>query len=214
MNRPLQSQDILIILKIVATGGQRPEPTALAKSLNISPSQVQASIRRLQSSSLLHADGLGGLPNTSALEEFLVHGLKYCFPLERGGIVRGMPTSYAAPPLNGWIAVGEDPVPVWPYPDGSATGIGFAPLYATVPFAACGDPVLYEYLALVDAIRGGRARDRRLAGTELIRRLREARTARADYSVSGLERSCASSSRKLEQLPQPDRPGSVDGDLA
>jgi hypothetical protein len=42
-----------------------------------------------------------------------------------------------------------------------------------VPKAARRDPVLYELLALVDALRDGRARERRMAERELSTRLRE-----------------------------------------
>ena len=38
---------------------------------------------------------------------------------------------------------------------------------AHVPVAALRDPMLYKYLALVDAIRDGRARERKLAEQEL-----------------------------------------------
>jgi hypothetical protein len=40
-----------------------------------------------------------------------------------------------------------------------------------VPDAARSDPKLYELLALVDAIRVGRARERKLAESELEKRL-------------------------------------------
>jgi hypothetical protein len=41
-----------------------------------------------------------------------------------------------------------------------------------VPHAALRDPALYELLALVDAIRDGRARERNLAERVLVRRLK------------------------------------------
>ncbi len=50
-------------------------------------------------------------------------------------------------------------------------GYAFAPLYRTVPEAALRDPALYELLALVDAIRDGRARERNLAQKALEKRL-------------------------------------------
>ena len=50
--------------------------------------------------------------------------------------------------------------------------VGLGPLYRTVPAAALRDPILYELLALVDALRDGRARERQLAAQELIARLR------------------------------------------
>jgi len=48
--------------------------------------------------------------------------------------------------------------PVWPWPDGDTRGIALEPLDKTAPIAALRDPVLYEFLVLVDAIRDGRAR--------------------------------------------------------
>jgi hypothetical protein len=44
-------------------------------------------------------------------------------------------------------------------------------LYQSVPQAVANDQKLYELLALVDAIRDGRARERNLAISELTRRL-------------------------------------------
>jgi hypothetical protein len=61
--------------------------------------------------------------------------------------------------------------PVWPYPEGPVRGIAFAPLHKNVPQAALADARLYELLALSDALREGRARERKLAAAELERRI-------------------------------------------
>jgi hypothetical protein len=111
-------------------------------------------------------------PNISGLEEFLVHGLKYSFPAEHGEVTRGIPTSYAAEPLKSEIAVSNDLPPVWPWHDGNTRGVGLEPLYKNVPRAALRDPALYQLLALVDAIRDGRARERNLAERDLVDRLK------------------------------------------
>jgi hypothetical protein len=112
-------------------------------------------------------------PNRANLKEFLIHGVKYAFPVHRGGIVRGSPTAHAAPPLKQQIAESFDPPPVWPDASGSARGVEFSPLYKNVPAAARRDPKLYELLALVDAIRDGRAREREIAIRELTARIDE-----------------------------------------
>lgn len=108
--------------------------------------------------------------NKSALLEFLIHGLRYVYPAERLGITRGVPTSYAAAPLNAQFSIGELP-PVWPHPEGTVRGEGLQPLYKSVPGAALRDPDLHAWLALVDAVRSGRAREREAATRELSRRL-------------------------------------------
>jgi hypothetical protein len=140
----------------------------------MSPSEVHAAVKRAQGSRLLHGSELGERPNYSAIEEFLIHGLKYVFPAERGELTRGVPTSYAAEPLRQVIALGDEPPPVWPFAAGSQRGIAFEPLYRQAPKAALGDPVLYEFLALVDALRDGRARERKLAEEMIVGRLRSA----------------------------------------
>ena len=61
--------------------------------------------------------------------------------------------------------------PVWPDPDGEVRGESLAPLHKSVPYAAKNDAQLYALLALVDAIRGGSARERDAARKELERRL-------------------------------------------
>ncbi|HEX4602934.1 MAG TPA: hypothetical protein VH724_03000 [Candidatus Angelobacter sp.] len=138
----------------------------------MSVSEVHAAVKRAEAAHLLHGPDLGGNPNGKALEEFLLHGLKYVFPAQHGAMTRGLPTSYAAEPLRRHIRAGDEPLPVWPDPGGPVRGAAFEPLYRSVPAAARRDPCLYELLALVDAIRDGRARERKIAEKELLMRLR------------------------------------------
>lgn len=161
------------MLKIVASGFRGPY-AQLAGELAMSTSEVHASVKRAQSAKLIHGPELRNRPNLAALEEFLVHGLKYAFPAERGEFTRGVPTSYAAEPLRDVIAKGNEPIPVWPYPQGKERGIAFEPLYKTAAGAALRDPAFYEYLVLVDALRDGRARERKYAEQELHRRFEKA----------------------------------------
>jgi len=69
--------------------------------------------------------------------------------------------------------LGDEMPPVWPYSEGTAKGVSFEPLYKTVPFAALHDQLLYECLALVDALRDGRVREKQIAERELRSRLRK-----------------------------------------
>ncbi len=140
----------------------------LAAALGMSASETHAAVKRAVASGLV--DGVTRKARKAALLEFLLHGLRYVFPAEWRGVTRGVPTSYAAPPLSSEFATGDLP-PVWPHPEGTSRGEGLAPLYRSVPDAALRDPQLYEWLALVDALRSGRARERKLAANELERRL-------------------------------------------
>lgn len=84
-------------------------------------------------------------------------------------MTRGMPTAYAAPPLSDLIHAGLDPIPVWPDAEGEVRGELFKPLFRFAPAAARADSKLYECLSLIDALRGGRARERNLAKEHLTR---------------------------------------------
>jgi hypothetical protein len=76
--------------------------------------------------------------------------------------------------LRALIAPTNDPIPVWPYEEGKQRGVSLAPVYKTAPKAALRDESFYELLVLADALRDGRVRERKIAETELHRRLREA----------------------------------------
>jgi hypothetical protein len=174
MNLATKPQDVLVLVKLCEYRSEaRPSYSALASELAMSQSEVNHSVRRLQSAGLLHDGNLGEKPILSAVEEYLIHGVKYSFPAEHGRIVRGMPTSYAAEPLSNIIEPGDDPIRVWPDPRGEKRGIALIPLYKSVPAAAKRDPILYARLAMLDAIREGGARVRKVAERELIKNLRK-----------------------------------------
>jgi hypothetical protein len=86
-------------------------------------------------------------------------------------MTRGVPTAWAAPVMAGKVAINDTEMPVWPDPDGTKKGFAVEPLYSSAPVAAQNDPGLYGLLALVDALRLGRARERAIAAKEIERSL-------------------------------------------
>jgi hypothetical protein len=166
----LKAQDVMVALKLAARPDAAWSYPKLALDLAMSASEVHASVRRATLGGLLQ-DNASHRANRKALLEFLVHGLKYVFPAVRGGMTRGLPTSYAAAPLRQLFAKSNEAPPVWPDPEGTVRGEELTPLYRSVPKAARQDAQLYELLVLVDAIRSGRARERELAIKELRIRL-------------------------------------------
>lgn len=168
MLRPL---DIVVLLKLSLQKAGRPTYLRLANELHLYPSEVYASVQRARISNLLRTWEKEDRLNRSALIEFLVHGIRYAFPAETGAPTRGIPTSYAAPPLRTLITDDGELPPVWPHAEGKVRGYSFKPLHKNVPDAALEDEPLYELLALVDAMRSGRLRERALASEELRKRL-------------------------------------------
>lgn len=159
----LKPQDIVVLLKMLSIGEQPWTYASLAYELEISSSQLHSAVKRALASQLANQHDGHILPNVRNLREFLLYGLKYVFVPDRGEITRGIPTGYASPFLDKLFVSDDEPIPVWPHPEGQARGMSFAPLYKIAPAAAMRDERLYELLALVDAIRGGRAREQKLA---------------------------------------------------
>ena len=159
----MQAQDIAILLKLAIQNGAQVPSKDLAESLFISPSEVSKSLKRSAESGLLHIAGGEKRVNRSGLMEFLSHGFKYVFPPAKGSMARGVPTATAAEPLKSRFLDNGDPPEVWPFVNGTVRGISLAPLYKGAPKAALRDPKFYSVLALCDAIRGGRTRERNLA---------------------------------------------------
>lgn len=164
----IKPQDIVVLAKLLACrGGESWSQNSIAFELCLSPSQINSAFKRLVSAGLItsyHAPNKP-LPIIQACEEFFIHGLKYIFPAKLGEIVRGIPTSYAAPSLNEQIIAGSDPIPVWPYGEGNERGVALKPLYPSVPESVMKhpDPLFYDLLTLIDAIRSGRAREKQIA---------------------------------------------------
>ncbi|MFH2219021.1 MAG: hypothetical protein ABII68_05100 [Pseudomonadota bacterium] len=168
----LKPQDVLVMLKLVTLKQSSWSYNEVALSLGMSPSEVHAAVKRALAARLAIREGDRMLPSSRNMMEFIIYGLKYVFIPEKGELTRGIPTGYAAPPLEDFFPISSEPPPVWPDADGEVRGEAFSPLYKSVPKAARADRNLYELLVLVDAIRGGRAREREIAVKEIRKRLK------------------------------------------
>ena len=168
----IKSQDVVVLAKLIAR--QRDESWSqfsIAAELCLSPSQINSALKRLVVVGLITPYHSPNKPQPiiQACEEFFIHGLKYVFPAKPGEIVRGIPTSYAAPSFEGEITLGSGAMPVWPYGLGKERGAAIKPLYSSVPESVSKhpDPLFYDLLTLLDAVRSGRARDKQIAERRL-----------------------------------------------
>jgi hypothetical protein len=166
-NQQLKPQDVLLLLKIVSDNNPSWNQKPVAEALGFSQSEVSEAVARCKYSGLLAPNGKTVMK--LGLMEFLQYGLRYAFPQKPGAVVRGVPTSHSASPLKEQIQSHEDYV--WPYGKGTVRGHSIQPLYPSVPEAALKDEKLHELLALADALRVGKAREKEFAVTELKKRL-------------------------------------------
>lgn len=190
--RIMKGQDILILLKLAVlepspdrplavheqgasyAGGHPPTSMrGLEAALGVSKSEISKSLNRSRFSGLLlrKLSGDGEWVNRPALVDFLIHGLKYVFPVRPGPVVRGMPTAVDAPVFEHVLSRASGLALVWPESNASQQGEAIEPIYPSVPFAAHQDPALYDLLAIADSLRLGKARERKMAAELLRQRL-------------------------------------------
>lgn len=165
----LKPQDILVLLKLAGGSSTAWTFDSIAHELGVSQSAVHRSLQRAGKAGLYDAARRKVKPRP--LLEFLSHGLKYVFPPRWSGEARGRPTAWGAPPLSRvLLSSGANP-PVWPDAHGEARGIALEPLHPSVVDAVRKDNDLWEFLALVDSLRIGNARERNLAEKRLKKKL-------------------------------------------
>jgi hypothetical protein len=167
----LKPQDLYLLLALLAQNSEGTTYPELSAFTGLAMSAVHAALKRAEAARLLLFEEKRPRVLRPALREFLLHGAKYAFPPVRGGMVVGVPTAHAAPPLIAEIAPSSEPSPVWPSLEGKVRGIALVPIYPSAPAAALRNAALYENLALFDALRAGNARERALAARLFEKRL-------------------------------------------
>jgi hypothetical protein len=146
----------------------------LGEDLHVPHALVQRAIARAGEADLYSEPRR--LVHIPHFEEFASHALRFVAPARLGPIVPGVPAAWAAPPMSSLIRSSRDePQPVWPTAQtGSARGQALEPLHPAAVGAARDDPELAQMLSLLDSLRAGDVRVRRVASEELHNRLREA----------------------------------------
>lgn len=139
----------------------------MGEELGVDPAALHRSIARLREANLVDDERRVNKRNS---EEFLIHAVPYVVPGRLGAATRGVPTAWGVEPLRRLMGP-IDEVPVWPDPEGERRGPALEPVAAAAPQVAEADPELGRWLALLDAIRIGRARERKLAAAELSDRI-------------------------------------------
>lgn len=135
---------------------------SLADRLRVPHPVVQRALSRAREANLYSADRRAvHLPH---FEEFATHALRFVAPVQLGALTPGVPAAWAAAPMAGAIrSAGEEQAPVWPYAKGRVRGQAFEPLHPAAPEAVEEWPQLGELLAILDSLRAGDLRVRKVA---------------------------------------------------
>ena len=151
----LKPQDIVIAVKLLCLAKQDWSQGALAQSLFISVSEVNAGLKRLQQCNLIepHADGRRWQVKKANFREFLLHGIAYVYPAQKSAPCHGLPPASSHPDLQQHFKPSSLPAMVWPNPSASCSGFALLPLYPSVIKAVSQDAELYQWLAIIDSLR-------------------------------------------------------------
>lgn len=144
---------------------------SLAERLQVPHPVVQRALARAKGADLYSPDRRE--VHRPHFEEFAVHALRFVAPAQLGPLAPGVPAAWAAEPMASAIrSSGEEPPPVWPFAKGRVRGQAIEPLHPAAPEAVEDWAELGELLALLDSLRVGDARVRKVAGDLLAERLR------------------------------------------
>lgn len=159
----ISALDIVVALALVSRDRDSWTYASLGELVGVSASAAHRAVESLKVAGLY--DDRGGRVRTAALHELLVHAAKYLLPPQFGPPTRGLATGPFAEPLAAQVVAqnSEDGAWVWPYPEGTRVGTSLAPIHPNAPAIAVREPELGRRLAVVDALRAGRAREVRAA---------------------------------------------------
>lgn len=166
----LKPQDLIVALKLALNSDRDFVLADLADEMGMALSSVHGAVRRAELARLLSRATGSVRPLRPAILEFALHGARYAYPGQLGPMTRGIPTAIGGPVLRPYFEDSSES-PVWPDPEGTVRGPGLQPLNPCALQASKNDAALYEVLTLIDALRVGAARERKIASEELEKRL-------------------------------------------
>lgn len=167
----VKAPDIYVLSALVANEGEWTY-RSFADRLHVPHPVVQRALDRARAADLYSAERRRvHLPH---FEEFAVHALRFVAPAPLGALAPGILAAWAAEPMAGAIrSSGEDPPPVWPHAQGRVRGQAIEPLHLAAPEAVEDWPRLGAILAILDSLRAGDPRVRKVAEDLLSKMLRE-----------------------------------------
>lgn len=153
---PLKPLDVVVALWIAAQARKPWQRLDLARVLEVSPSMISYATQRLRAADILtDADTV----RLQALDA-IIPAVRWIYPAAQQSHGRGMPTAHAAPGMSlgvrGRAYVWAVPARKGPIPSTDwVEGTLITPIHTRVPVGASNDPVLYELMAALDAMRVG-----------------------------------------------------------
>jgi DNA-binding MarR family transcriptional regulator len=142
----------------------------LAAKLHVDHTLVHRALKRAETAGLYRASAKQ--VNRANFEELMTHAGRFIAPARLGELTRGVPAAWAAEPIARIIRQsGQELPPVWPHAHGSVRGQALEPLHPAAVGASRNAPALAKLLSIIDSLRAGDVRVRKVAAEELHRTL-------------------------------------------
>jgi hypothetical protein len=168
--RYLAPQDVVLALWLSMNEETWRRPQA-AMAMKQDDQELNASLLRLRVARMLVGTPGRGTSNLHLdrprLVDLLIQESRTAFPAQKGDLSRGVPTGIMATPLRASMTLGSEDLLVWPTQTGTEEGRSLQPLSPAVPELSIANGMLHVLFALVDVLRTGHARERKLASARL-----------------------------------------------
>ncbi|MBF0446138.1 MAG: hypothetical protein HQL68_11170 [Magnetococcales bacterium] len=168
----MKPQDISVLCMLIHFGQEKWNFDKLSEAVCLSRGESHKSIKRLIEAQLYN--DIAKKPIFQNAEELFVHGVKYLIPKKVMSVERGIRTAHSHLVFEDDFS-GTNEKYIWPYFKGKDRGIAIEPISKNVVEAALKigldrQNIFYTLLALIDAIRLGKARERKL-GREYLKEI-------------------------------------------
>ncbi|MGH2834129.1 MAG: hypothetical protein ACRDK2_15260 [Solirubrobacteraceae bacterium] len=145
----------------------------LAGRLHVDHTLVHRALKRSEAAGLYTASYKQ--VNRANFEELMTHAGRFIAPARLGELTRGVPAAWAAEPISTIIHQPEqEPPPVWPAALGAVRGQALEPLHPAAVQASQDTPALASLLSIIDSLRAGDIRVRKVAAQALHKTLKQA----------------------------------------
>jgi hypothetical protein len=168
----LGSTDIYVLAGALSDDHYPSTLRELAGRLHVDHTLVHRALKRTEVAGLYSASSKQ--VNRANFEELMTHAVRFIAPAQLGGLTRGVPAAWAAEPISAIIRQPkQEPPPVWPDARGTVRGQALEPLHPAAVKASRDAPDLARLLAIVDSLRAGDVRVRKVASSALHKALRQ-----------------------------------------
>ena len=143
----------------------------LAATLQVDHTLVHRALKRAENANLYRTSTKQ--VNLASFEELTIHAARFIAPAPLGELTRGVPAAWAAEPIATTIRQPKSELPpVWPDPLGAVRGQALQPLHSAAVRASPNTPRLASLLSIIDSLRAGDTRVRKVAAAALLETLR------------------------------------------